>query len=101
MKKLINDLQKVGNEKVVKELGGVIQGAGKEVDNLAKPIRESLLKRYPTLFTLFVTFGVVATFLGIEQLFLKIHFLEQHPEVILLIGVAILAFTGRLYKKLN
>lgn len=79
----------------------VITEATREADNVAKPFRDSLFKRYPTLSTLLVTIGVSATFLGIEQIILEIDFLQNHPGVILLIGVAILFFTGRLYKKLS
>jgi hypothetical protein len=47
------------------------------------------------------TIGAAAVILGIEQLILKYKILVNHPELILLIGISMLAFTGRLYKKLS
>lgn len=64
-------------------------------------VRKTILHRFPILFGLLVTVGVTAVLLGIEQLILKYHILSGHPELILFIGVSILAFTGKLYKKLS
>lgn len=73
----------------------------KVVDTYVAPVRNSMVKRFPVMFGLLVTIGVTAMFLGIEQLILKYKFLMEHPELILLSGVLILAFTGRLYTKLS
>ena len=71
------------------------------VETVAAPARESLLKRFPTLFALLVTFGLTSTFLGLEQLVLRIDLLNQHPTLMLAIGVFVLWLTGTLYKKLG
>lgn len=73
----------------------------KRVDGYVAPVRQTVFKRFPTLFALLVTTGATALFLGIEQTILKYQLLQNKPELILLIGVLILAFTGRLYKKLG
>jgi len=73
----------------------------KTVDGYVMPVRETIFKRFPVLFSLLVTFGVIATFLGVEQVLLQYELLRTHPELILLTGVTILIFTGRLYKKLG
>lgn len=73
----------------------------KKVDAYVVPVRKTILHRFPTIFGLLVTVGVVAVLLGIEQIILKYQILVGHPELILLIGVSILAFTGKLYKKLS
>ena len=73
----------------------------KKIDTLVSPTRSTFAKRYPTLFSLLATLGVIMTFLGIEQLLLSSEILERHPLLILALGVAILALTGTLYKKLS
>ncbi len=71
------------------------------VNNYIRPVRESILKRFPVLFSLLGAFGLTATFLGIENSILKYELFIKYPELILLIGVIILVFTGRLYMKLD
>lgn len=73
----------------------------READTYISPIRDNVFKRYPILFSLLVTFGLVATFLGIEQILLQFDILRVHPWYILSIGIIILALTGTLYKKLK
>lgn len=73
----------------------------KTVDGYVMPVRETIFKRFPVLFSLLVTFGVSATFLGIEQVLLQYELLRDRPELILLAGITVLVFTGRLYKKLG
>jgi hypothetical protein len=77
------------------------QGAVRQVDKIVVPARNTLLTRFPVLFSLLVTTGAAAIILGIEQLILKYNIFTNHPELIFISGVAILAFTGRLYKKLS
>ncbi len=73
----------------------------KTVDTYVAPVRRTILQRYPVIFGLMVTIGAASVILGIEQLILKYDILVNHPELILLFGVCLLAFTGRLYKKLS
>lgn len=73
----------------------------KKVDAYVAPVRKTIFQRFPVLFGLLVTTGVAWVILGIEQIILKYNFFDSHPELILLVGVCILAFTGRLYKKLS
>jgi len=70
-------------------------------DTYVAPTRQSILKRFPILFSLLVTFGVATTFLGFERVVSQIVFLDQYPVVMLILGVGILALTGTLYKKLQ
>jgi len=71
------------------------------VNNAAAPARRSLIKKFPILFTLLVTFGVSATFLGFEQIVLRTALFNNHPSLMLGLGVGILILTGTLYKKLG
>ncbi len=73
----------------------------KTVDGYVTPVRKTIFRRFPVLFSLLVTFGVSATVLGLEQILLQYKILEESPMLILLIGMSILVFTGTLYKKLG
>lgn len=93
---------------VSKVTGEVLDGAGRivsatetQIEQTVAPIRKSILKRFPVLFLLAVTFGFTATVTGIEQLLIQHQLLQQHPSVILSIGIMILVLTGTLYKKLG
>jgi uncharacterized integral membrane protein len=86
--------------KVLDTAESTIKHAGKGVDALAKPVRENALKRFPVLFTLLTTFGVVSTLYGFERIINDIPLLHNNPFSLLIIGVGILALTGTLYKKL-
>lgn len=72
----------------------------KVMSGLAKS-RDSAYAKFPLLFTMLGTFGVVATFYGFEHLIDKLPFLADNPIILLGVGVATLAFTGTLYKKLG
>ena len=75
--------------------------ATKKLDTLVNPHRKNFANRYPTLFSILATLGVIMTFLGIEQLLLTASLLERHPVIILAFGIALLTLTGTLYKKLS
>jgi len=72
-----------------------------KLETFIAPTRQSILKRFPIMFSLLATFGVTTTFLGFEKLVARIPFLEAHPVVMLIVGISILATTGTLYKKLK
>lgn len=88
-------------EEGVKTVEKTVGTVEKTVETVAAPARESLLKRFPVVFTLLVTFGISTTFLGLEQLVLQIPFLSEHPLLMLGVGVGVLSLTGTLYKKLG
>lgn len=94
------------------EIAKVTVGALEEVQHIADaterqfeqtvaPIRKSILKRFPTLFLLAVTFGFSATMTGMEQLIVQYQFLQDHPSIMLGMGIGTLLITGTLYKKLG
>lgn len=86
---------------VVDELGAVVTKAEKTFDTTIAPVRRGLSKRFPSLFLLIVTFGVTATFFGIEQILIQYNLLKEHPWLILALGIGTLIGTGTLYKKLG
>jgi hypothetical protein len=71
------------------------------VDGYVAPIRKTFTERFPVTFLLLVTTGVIATFLGVEQMILKYSLFSDTPELILIIGISILAITGTIHKKLG
>lgn len=62
--------------------------------------RQSAFHRFPLLFTLLTTFGLVATLYGFERLIDQIDFLSRNPFILLGVGLLTLIVTGTLYKKL-
>lgn len=87
--------------KAVGTVEKIITGTGAHMEGYVAPVRETVLKRYPIISALLVTVGATATFLGLEKIFSEIQLFEQNPEILFFLGVAILALTGRLYKKLG
>lgn len=63
--------------------------------------RDHAFARFPLLFTLLATFGVVATFYGFQGILEKIPLLSRDPYISLAVGILILVLTGKLYKKLG
>ena len=63
--------------------------------------RDKTAVRFPLLFGLAVTFGLVSTFYGFEGLINKIDWLQNNPWATLVVGVSVLIATGTAYKKLN
>lgn len=63
--------------------------------------KQSAGQRFPLLFALLGTFGVVATYYGFEHLIDQSKLLSENPIILLLVGICTLAFTGTLYKKLG
>ena len=86
---------------VAEDAQRLVQETEEVIENTFAPVREGLLKRFPTLFILVVTFGVSLVVFSVEQLLLRSTFFIEHPWISLLFGVGILTLTGTLYKKLG
>ena len=63
--------------------------------------RDHAFQRFPLLFTILGTFGVVATFYGFEGIIDRIDLLSNNPWLILATGLTTLAITGTLYNRLQ
>lgn len=85
----------------LRALERTLEQAGTEVDGLVAPVRKTFFKRFPTLFLLLTTLGATAVFLGLERILLMVDLFDNKPWLLFLLGVAILALTGRLAKKLD
>lgn len=80
----------------------------KHVEDIAKETHDfmyhrtrGVFERYPVLFSFLIIFGVVALMHGFEAVIEYIPFFHDHPGRVFTIGLAILIFTGSLYKKLD
>ena len=76
-------------EDIVKEMH---DGAGK----YTKPV----LKRYPLVFSFLSVFSFAAILRGFDMWVEQMGIFEEHPVVLILIGVVAILFTGTLYKTL-
>ncbi len=88
-------------DEVLDTVEGTLNTVEEEVETVIEPVRRSILKRFPHLFILLVTFGVAMTFFGFERIIAEITFINDKPFLVLGIGVVTLAVTGTLYKKLG
>ena len=96
MKKKQNEL-----EKIVDTVEKTIETIENHSEEVIRPVRETLFKRFPITFVLIVAFGVSAVITSSELLFMKIEFFVAHPSVLLLIGLTVLAATGKFRQKLG
>ncbi len=87
-------------ESILGEIEARVVRTEATLNSYVSPARETVIKRYPTLFTIVATVGVIATFLGLEQILLGFSILNEYPTLLFFGGVGILALTGQLYKKL-
>lgn len=102
-KQVIETSEKVfkSTEQVADRFDEVINETAKTVDNRIEPVRRSVIRRFPTLFLLIVTFGASATFFAIDQIFTRTEIIRDNPWLVLAVGIGTLVLTGRLYKKLE
>lgn len=82
-------LAKVVREEIKKEFGKLRYG------------RQVALQRFPLLFGLSATVGLIATFSGLSRLIAEVDWLNRNPVILLLFGLFMLILTGTLYKKIQ
>lgn len=80
---------------------GLLDEVTADVEKQIAPVRKSILKRFPTLFLLAVTFGFSLVIYSIEIILTQHGFVLDHPWLSLGIGVGVLTITGTLYRKLS
>ncbi len=92
-------------ENIQKELDEVTKTVettiSKTTDRIARPVQDTLFKRFPVAVTLVVVFGITAVTYGTELIFDKIPFLTNNPIILVLCGIFALSITGKLYQKLG
>lgn len=80
--------------KKLEEMGGGV------TDKFSR-MRDSAFQRFPMIFVLLSSFGLVSTFYGFEKVIDEIPYFVENPHMIFIMGVSVLIGTGALYKKLN
>lgn len=103
MKNVLAQTERVTKETTIQVLDKTDQVSSyvnKKFNSYVEPVRTSVLKRFPVLFSLLVVFGLSTTYNAFEKNVTQSVFLNEHPFFMLLLGILVLAFTGRLYKKL-
>ena len=64
-------------------------------------MQESAFERFPLVFTLLGTIGLVATLYGFEGVLDDVDFFADNPLAMLVAGLVLLVVTGTLYRQLN
>lgn len=96
MKQVLSD----SAAKVVTNIEDQLTDIERQLEKYVAPTRLTVLQRFPVLFALLTTFGLVMTLLGLELLITEMAWLVERPLLMLAVGVGVLALTGTLYKKL-
>lgn len=81
----------------LKELEDLTQ----EVHTLTEKHAKRASRRYPLTLSLLGTFGLAAVIWGFEGIVKSIPFLDNHPFLLLTIGIVLLIITGSLYTRLD
>jgi len=102
----MNGINKAGKEikKIEQTIGKnikKIEQSTQDASKRAKKYRNSAFNRFPMVFVLLSSFGLVATFYGFEKVIDEIPLFVDHPRLILFTGILTLVITGSLYKKLT
>lgn len=78
-----------------------IEKVAKEADERLIHYRNSVLHRYPLLFSFLTIFSTASILYGFELMVGRIQFFQDYPVTLILGGVGVLFFTGMLYKSLG
>ena len=103
-KKEFNVVRRIVTDSALGTVDLVEDGVEKTVEGVNSymtPIRDTVLKRYPILFSLLVIYGASMTILGFEYVLHSYGVLEGYPWTVFIVGILVLLFTGKLYKALN
>lgn len=73
----------------------------KDIHDTAGKYTQPVLSRYPLLFAFLIIFSVSAIMHGFGDLIKRVVFFEEHPGVLMFIGILVLLFAGKLYKWLE
>jgi hypothetical protein len=63
--------------------------------------RKLVETKFPLLFGLTATFGLVSILYGFEKIIDKVSLFTEQPWILLVVGVLLLLATGAAYRKLN
>lgn len=63
--------------------------------------RKTYAQKYPLIFAIGSSFGLVSTFYGFEKIIDKIDLFTDNPWILLATGLILLSLTGAFYNKLS
>lgn len=72
-----------------------------DVDSYMGRRSRSVFEKYPLLFSLLGTFGIVCVLYGFDAILDEYPLMKEQPLIPLVAGVLILVVTGSLYKRLQ
>lgn len=72
-----------------------------KIIRLLREERKLVQKKFPLAYALLATFGVVATWAGLNRIIQQIPILNENPIILVVVGVSILLITGAAYKRLG
>ena len=81
----------------IKRVETLVEEMHTKIGRFTRPV----LDRYPLLFTFLLTFSVAATFHGFELVLQSYRIFQNHPILLLGLGILGLFLTGSLYKGLR
>ena len=73
----------------------------KQKEQAVLKVRNTYARKYPLLFALGATFGLVSTLYGFEKLIDKVDLFVNNPWILLATGLFLLSLTGSFYNKLR
>ena len=88
-------------EKFLKSVEQIIPEKGRYMMGSFEKQKGEVFRRFPTLFILLTTLGVVSVFHGFENVVDRIPVFANNPLLLVLFGIVVLALTGTLYKNLQ
>lgn len=72
----------------------------REEKRVAK-VRKTYAQKYPLLFAIGTSFGLVSTFYGFEKIIDRVELFNENPWILLATGLTLLIITGAFYNKLS
>ncbi|MFZ2149625.1 MAG: hypothetical protein WAV15_00480 [Minisyncoccia bacterium] len=78
-----------------------LENLSNKVNKLMANRAKNVFQRYPITFGLLILFGVISLHEGLKGAMKELGLLDLNPWYLLVTGLAILAITGNLYKKLE
>lgn len=79
----------------------VLHDIPESVHEVFRRHRRTAFEKHPFLFSTLGLLGFVATWKGFDHIISQIDFFQNNPGLLLLIGLMILLFTGRLYRQID
>lgn len=90
------------NRKITKKLNlETLDRQQEKIISLLHEEQRRAKERFPLVYAMLATFGLVCTIAGFNHIIAKIEFLNNNPITLIIFGVALLMVTGAAYKKLG